>query len=208
MKFKIGDKVKLKNGLTKNNQYGDIVLLDGMIFSGYSEIHDITNECHYDLNTLYIYSGEMLELYEESKEHIVDFKVEDRKETSKRYNSGKVEMHTLPILAVQEMCKVGMYGAEKYDSNNWRKPTKTSQYLNCANRHLIKFMYGEDLDEESKCYHLAHAAWNCLALLEKIITKTQDDDRYKYEDLFLNSVFNLTDEQKEAIELVRKKKEK
>lgn len=127
-----------------------------------------------------------------------------------RFNAGKVEGHTLPLLAVTEMFKVGMFGAAKYDSNNYRLPTNSTQYFDCAYRHMVKYLYGQEIDQDSKCHHLAHAAWNILAELEKVLTGTQLDDRYKYANIneILDKVFNLNKEQIEAAELAIQRKQK
>lgn len=118
------------------------------------------------------------------------------KEQSKRYNSGKVEFDDIPMLGIIEVAKAGVYGRKKYGKQNWRKSAPTSQYLNCAFRHLLKYMYGETHDQESGCHHLGHAAWNILALLEKIITKNDDDDRFKYDnELDMESIFKVKEEE-------------
>ena len=110
---------------------------------------------------------------------------------AKRFNSNKIEFDDIPLIGIVEVAKVAAYGANKYNKNNWRKEASTTQYLNCTLRHVIKYLYGENIDSESKCSHLGHAAWNLLALLEKIKMKKDIDDRFVYdsdvniEDLFI-----------------------
>ena len=126
---------------------------------------------------------------------------------AKRFNKGKVEFNDLPLLALAEVGKVGVVGRAKYDKYNWKKGAPVTQYIDCAQRHLIKYMYGEDLDKETKCHHFAHAAWNCLAALEQIITGNEDDDRYKdYKDLDVSKLFELNDDQKEVVKKLLEKK--
>ncbi len=84
-----------------------------------------------------------------------------------RFNSSKVEFDDLPLLGLVEVARVGSYGRRKYAKHNWRGEAPTSQYLNCALRHIFKYMYGEIHDGESSFKHIAHAAWNLLTLLEK-----------------------------------------
>jgi len=43
--------------------------------------------------------------------------------------------------------------------------------------HLWSWWAGEDADPETSLNHLAHAAWNCLALLEFARTHPERDDR-------------------------------
>jgi hypothetical protein len=44
-------------------------------------------------------------------------------------------------------------------------------------RHLTDWQIGEDVDPEDGLSHLAHAAWNCLALLEYTWTHPELDCR-------------------------------
>lgn len=69
--------------------------------------------------------------------------------------------------AIQKLCLVAHQGAEKYDrGQNWKKvENKEERYQDARSRHFLKSFY-EKYDDESKVSHLAHEAWNCLALLE------------------------------------------
>lgn len=125
---------------------------------------------------------------------------------AKRFNTGKVEFHDIPLLGLVEVAKVAAYGKSKYDSQNWRNGASKSQYLNCAIRHIMKSMYGQENDGESKCMHLGHAAWNLLALIEKMLVNEEIDDCFSYKKTDLESVFELNDEQKEVIEKMMEKK--
>ena len=118
----------------------------------------------------------------------------------------------MPSIGLIEVAKVAAYGRAKYDTYNWKKPAPASQYFDCMKRHLFKWWYGQDLDSESKCHHLAHLAWNALAELEKELTNTNIDDRFKgYPKEFvdnLENLFNLNDDQQQAIKEVLAKKGK
>jgi len=63
--------------------------------------------------------------------------------------------------ALMEVAKVGTFGAEKYTPNGW-KTVDPDRYRDALFRHLMQ----DGVDEESGLAHLAHAAWNVLALLE------------------------------------------
>lgn len=157
----------------------------------------------------YVYSqgvenGEIYEflkpIYEESSQ---------KPEQAKRFNTGKVEFHDAPMLGMVEVAKVAGVGRAKYEEFNWKKPASENQYYNCALRHLIKGMYGQDNDSETKCYHLAHAAWNCLAALEKIMVGNRVDDRYKgINPDILEDLFKLSGDQTEVIKKILEDKEK
>ena len=67
-------------------------------------------------------------------------------------------------LALMEVVKVGTMGAAKYSDDGWRSvPNGQQRYLDAALRHLLA---PDVRDKESDLSHLAHAAWNILAVLE------------------------------------------
>src|SRR5947208_464940 len=68
-----------------------------------------------------------------------------------------------------ELGKVAGYGAGKYQSWNYLKGYAWSLSMNAGMRHRLQFWAGEDVDSESGLYHLAHAAWNDLALLSFVL---------------------------------------
>lgn len=69
--------------------------------------------------------------------------------------------------ALEEVGKVGTFGAAKYMDNGWRQVKDGQErYTDALLRHLIKTMQGEDVDSDSGLLHLAHMAWNALAILE------------------------------------------
>ena len=62
---------------------------------------------------------------------------------------------------------VGTFGAKKYTDRGWKEVNNgIERYLSAMLRHYFKFKNGEDLDNESGLTHLAHMAWNALAVLE------------------------------------------
>ena len=66
--------------------------------------------------------------------------------------------------AIKEVVAVGTMGAEKYSDNGWLEvPNAQQRYLDAAFRHLLAL---DVRDAESDLPHLAHAAWNILAVLE------------------------------------------
>ena len=69
--------------------------------------------------------------------------------------------------ALEEVVKVGTDGAIKYSDSGWREVENGEQrYLDALGRHLLAFQKGEDRDPLSGSRHLAHVAWNALAVLE------------------------------------------
>lgn len=69
--------------------------------------------------------------------------------------------------ALLEVAKVGTFGAEKYAPNNW-KLVEPERYEDALFRHLLQWQSGELVDPETGLLHLAHAAWNALAILQLI----------------------------------------
>lgn len=75
------------------------------------------------------------------------------------------------LLAVSE---VGTFGAAKYTDNGWKSvPDGRKRYEDALYRHLL----AEGVDEQSRLPHLAHAAWNLLAMLE--LEQQHLDDLYE-----------------------------
>ena len=84
----------------------------------------------------------------------------------KKYDVGKPRMHLLPPKAIEEVADVLTHGAIKYGEHNWKKlDNLQNRYTSAALRHIFQSME-EELDEESGCYHEAHAICCLLFKLE------------------------------------------
>ena len=94
-----------------------------------------------------------------------------------RHNEGKVKVELVPPRWVLALAEVLTKGAEKYAERNWEKGMEWSKCYASAQRHLLAFWDGEDLDKETGLSHVAHAAWNCLALLTYSEEHQEDDNR-------------------------------
>lgn len=69
--------------------------------------------------------------------------------------------------SLQEISKVGTFGAKKYSEDGWLDvPNGVRRYQSALLRHYFKHSEGELVDKETNYLHLAHAAWNSLAVLE------------------------------------------
>lgn len=72
--------------------------------------------------------------------------------------------------ALQEVSRVGTYGARKYSPNGWKAvPDAYDRYTDAMYRHLLSEAAGETLDPETQIAHAAHAAWNALARLDRVL---------------------------------------
>lgn len=69
--------------------------------------------------------------------------------------------------ALEAVATVTTFGAQKYSPSGWLAvPEAERRYTDALCRHLLADLRGEAADSESGLPHLAHAAWNVLALLE------------------------------------------
>lgn len=119
------------------------------------------------------YPGKIIEAPEIEQSHAIRLAGAQ----SFKYDEGKVRYDLVPPLALEALAKVYTMGAAKYSPRNWEKGMDWSKCYAAAQRHLQDYWKGEDLDPESGLPHLAHAAWNCVALLEYYIREIGTDDR-------------------------------
>lgn len=91
-----------------------------------------------------------------------------------KFDKGKARA-SLPFkdfpLALQELAKVSTMGANKYTAHSWKTVSNAEErYEDAFCRHFIQH-WNEDVDTESGFSHLAHVAWNALALLQLELEK-------------------------------------
>lgn len=96
-----------------------------------------------------------------------------------KFDGEKPKMGLLPSKALVEEAKVLTFGARKYEAHNWRKGLEFSRLYDAAQRHLVAWNDGEDLDPESGLSHIAHARC-CLGFLLEFIVEGREglDDRH------------------------------
>lgn len=76
--------------------------------------------------------------------------------------------------ALQEVGKVGTYGAKKYSDNGWIEvPDGEARYTDAMLRHLFKEAAGEENDSDTGIAHAAHCAWNSLARLDLMLRRQE-----------------------------------
>lgn len=110
-----------------------------------------------------------------------------------RYNEGKLKWHNFPMFLVRPLIKVAHYGSGKYATYNFMKGAPISQYMDSMKRHIDAFEDPEqpDIDPESGCHHLAHAAWNMLVACYMVEHRKDMDDRWKPETPFTGTLEEL-----------------
>jgi hypothetical protein len=110
---------------------------------------------------------------------------------AKHFDQDKLQLQwILSMEGLDDVAKVGAYGAKKYGQSNWRGGSEYMRYLGSCIRHLSAYIRGRNLDDESGLPHLAHCAYNCLILLTWAKKGSGKDDRYK--DLDTNSPSNIS----------------
>lgn len=91
-------------------------------------------------------------------------------EAGVKLDEGKIRLSLVIIsfaLAMQEIGKVGTFGAAKYTDDGWESvPDGRKRYTDAMLRHLLSEGAGERYDPESGLLHAAHTAWNAIARLE------------------------------------------
>lgn len=92
--------------------------------------------------------------------------MDNKNQTALRYDAGKPGLELVPMEFVHQINEVFRFGANKYEKDNWKRGMDWDKCYNAAQRHLYKWWSKDydDLDEESGLSHLAHAAWNLMAL--------------------------------------------
>ena len=80
-------------------------------------------------------------------------------------DSGKLQWSLLPFEELKDVVRVLMLGAKKYTPDNWKKCDDITRYKDALMRHVISYICGETIDDESQISHLAHAVCNCLFLM-------------------------------------------
>lgn len=89
------------------------------------------------------------------------------KDQSAKADKGKLELSLVNPELVKAVAEVRMYGTEKYgDSENWRK-VEPKRYVDALYRHLLAYIGGSEVDEESGLSHLSHMACNISFLLDE-----------------------------------------
>lgn len=97
------------------------------------------------------------------------------KDQSAKADKGKLELSLVNPQLVKAVAEVRMYGTKKYgDSENWRK-VEPKRYVDALYRHLLAYIEGNEVDEESGLSHLSHMACNLSFLLDKEYLKEHEN---------------------------------
>lgn len=94
-----------------------------------------------------------------------------------RFNADKMRPSLISPFALWMLGKVLQFGAKKYAPHNWTKGLSWEETCDSLQRHYLKFLMGEELDEESQLPHVAHLFCNTMFLVHMHVTGTGKDDR-------------------------------
>lgn len=91
----------------------------------------------------------------------------------------KLRWDLLPLDLIEKIVEVFSFGAKKYSPNTWQKlPDGYNRYKAAMLRHLTAHEKGELYDKESGLPHLAHMAWNAIALLYFALKKEKHHESH------------------------------
>ena len=98
-----------------------------------------------------------------------------------KFDTGKRRVDLVPTEAINALAEVLTAGAVKYGTHNWRHGMDWSRVYGAAQRHMLAFWGGDDIDEESGMPHLWHALTNMAFLVSYQALSVGRDDRWKQE---------------------------
>ena len=93
-----------------------------------------------------------------------------------RYDTGKLRLDLIPPEWLEALASVLTVGATKYAPRNWEKGMAWSKVYGPLMRHVLAWLKGERDDSETKQAHMAHVAWNALALMVYEMRGLGEDD--------------------------------
>lgn len=92
--------------------------------------------------------------------------------------AAKPQLHLIPPAALLAEARAMENGATKYGPYNWRtQPVNATVYVSACMRHLLAYLDGENVADDSGVHHLAHAR-ACLGIvLDALEHNCLNDDR-------------------------------
>ena len=93
----------------------------------------------------------------------------------------KVALRLVPPIARVQLARVLQHGAQKHGGPfDWRdRCVSINDYVDAAQRHLLAYEAGQDLDADSGLHQLAHVMACCAIILDAQHTGAIVDDRHK-----------------------------
>ena len=131
--------------------------LNGIPYDSRPTLEEVTK----GINTVFINKYEDLPSLEEVEKEM------ENKQFAHKHDKGKLQWNLLPINEVEEIVKVLDYGLQKYGKRDCWKLVENPKfrYENALYRHLVEYLKGNKIDEESGLSHLSHLVTNGLFLM-------------------------------------------
>jgi len=79
-------------------------------------------------------------------------------------DEGKIMPSLIEPAYIIGTAKILTFGAIKYEKDNWKKCENRQRYEDALLRHLLDYLSGNKIDEESGQSHLYHASCNLMFL--------------------------------------------
>lgn len=89
-----------------------------------------------------------------------------KKESGLKYDEGKNRWDLVPFKYLDELVKVYTEGAKDHGDNRWQD-ISSERWFAALMRHITAWRNGQKIDPQYGLHHLAHAMWNCIALMYK-----------------------------------------
>lgn len=99
-------------------------------------------------------------------------------------DEGKLQWSLMPFEQLEDVVRVLMNGAKKYERDNWKKCDDINRYKDSLMRHVTAYIEGQKFDSGpggDDLHHLAHAICNCLFIL--YFDKTEIKDHKKWTEI-------------------------
>lgn len=84
--------------------------------------------------------------------------------SGKKFDNGKPDWTLMPWRELEQVLEILEFGAKKYSRDNWQH-VEPDRYKKAAMRHMVSYLKGDLVDEESGKPHLAHLMCNILFLM-------------------------------------------
>lgn len=142
----------------------------------YKTIIELVNELNGEIGGVVDENGDLLYIGGVGRVERIKEPQKIDNDQSAKADKGKLELSLVNPELVKAVAEVRMYGTEKYgDSENWRK-VEPKRYVDALYRHLLAYIEGNEVDEESGLSHLAHMACNISFLLDEEYLKEHKGD--------------------------------
>lgn len=87
------------------------------------------------------------------------------------------ERGLIPARALAEVRAVLEHGAQRYGARGWETDGRlAADHLNASDRHLVRYLNGQDRDPDSGRHPLAHVVARCLIALELELREGRDGE--------------------------------